>query len=103
MKTKVKIFFAIFPLLLVLVLFFRSGLSLNDVLTQLVNITGSEYYFFGILQGCIHNLFFDFLGIGELTSAILSWYFSYIILVSIGFLLYDLFVWFGSFVKTFRA
>ena len=103
MKTKVKICFALFPLFLVLVLSFRSGFSLNDTFNQIFNFCSSDVNRFGFLEGCIHSLLNNYFGIGYNISAVFSWYFSYIIFVSIGFLIYDLFLWFGSFVKTFKG
>lgn len=102
MKTKVKIFFALFPLLLVLVLAFRSNFSLTEMFTQFSSISNSSGDFkLGFLQNCILNLI-GYFGLGGNISLILSWYYSYIIFVGLGFLLYDLFLWFGSFVKSFR-
>lgn len=97
-KRKLKVLILMFPLILLVVWLFRNNniSNLNDLIIQMNNISLLD---FGTLQSVFNSILSTILNINASISNIMAWYFSYMIIIEMVYLIYDLFVFMFHFIR----
>lgn len=97
-KRKLKVFILMFPLILLVVWLFRNS-NVGNLSSLITDMNNASLFDFGTLQSVFKSVLSTVLNINENISNILAWYFSYMIIIEIVYLIYDLFVYIFHFIK----